>query len=64
MEIIDPIKVALRLVKVHVSDRQWSDAINVLKVQKNNLDLDYLKKSGYAWDVAELLDKAIKESGY
>ena len=46
-----------------VSDRQWRDIVGVLKVQAGRLDLDYLARWAQALDVAELLQRALKESG-
>jgi hypothetical protein len=42
-----------------VSERQWNDALNVLKVQKGRLDLDYLKMICRARGVSELLEKLL-----
>jgi len=41
-----------------VSERQWNDAVNVIKVQKERLDIDYLKRTCRARGVSELLEKA------
>ena len=46
-----------------ISDRQWLDAIGVLKVQGGNLDFDYLKKAAHHRKVSGLLEQAIEESG-
>ena len=46
-----------------VSERQWNDAVNVIKVQKERLDIDYLKRTCRARGVPELLEKAIKSIG-
>ena len=46
-----------------VSERQWNDAVNVIKVQKERLDIDYLKRTCRARGVSELLEKAIKSIG-
>lgn len=45
-----------------VSDRQWRDILGVLKVQADRLDLNYLQKWAVELGVAELLQKALKES--
>ncbi len=42
-----------------VSERQWNDAVNVIKVQKERLDIDYLKRICRARGVLELLEKLI-----
>jgi len=45
------------------SERQWSDVLGVLAVQKNNLDFDYLKNWAIKLGLNELLQKAMSESG-
>jgi len=45
-----------------VSDRQWSDILGVLAVQKNNLDFEYLKNWAKKLGLNELLQKAMSES--
>ena len=45
-----------------VSDRQWRDILGVLKVQAGRLDLDYLQKWAAELNVADLLQRALKES--
>lgn len=45
------------------SERQWSDVLGVLSVQKNSLDFDYLKNWANKLELNELLQKAITESG-
>lgn len=45
-----------------VSDRQWRDILGVLKVQAGWLDLEYLQKWAAELAVADLLQKAFKES--
>ena len=46
-----------------VSDRQWRDVLGVFKVQVGRLDLDYLQKWAAELNVADLLQKALSESG-
>jgi hypothetical protein len=46
-----------------VSDRQWSDAIGVLRVTGSRLDLDYLHRAAARLGVEDLLDRALKEAG-
>lgn len=47
----------------NVSDRQWRDAVNVLKVHGDNLDEKYLREAASLRGVPDLLDKALKERG-
>jgi hypothetical protein len=44
-----------------VSDRQWRDILGVLKVQAGRLDLDYMRKWAVELNVADLLQRAIRE---
>jgi hypothetical protein len=46
-----------------VSDRQWLDAIGVIKVQGESLDKSYLKDWSQKLQILELLNKAFNESG-
>lgn len=46
-----------------VSDRQWSDVLGVLKVQKDSLDKEYLKHWASHLEVKDLLEKAFKDAG-
>jgi hypothetical protein len=45
-----------------VSERQWNDAANVIKVQGNRLDLDYCRRTCRARGVLDLFEKALKEA--
>jgi hypothetical protein len=45
-----------------VSERQWNDALNVVKVQKGRLDLDYLNNVCRKRRVYDLLEKLL--TGY
>ena len=45
-----------------VSDRQWTDLVNVMKVQGEALDRGYLNRWAAELDVAELLDRAWDEA--
>ncbi|MFQ5638624.1 MAG: hypothetical protein ACE5IR_11585 [bacterium] len=47
-----------------VSDRQWKDIIGILKVQKHNLDKNYLLKWAKELEVLDLLKKAFEDSGF
>jgi hypothetical protein len=46
-----------------VSDRQWTDAVGVLKVQRDRLDLEYLRRWAADLGVADLLAKAMDQAG-
>ena len=46
-----------------VSDRQWRDILGVLKTRAGELDLDYLRKWAKELKVADLLDRALNDSG-
>jgi len=45
-----------------ISDRQWRDILGILKVQAGRLDLDYLNYWAIELNVADLLQRALKES--
>jgi hypothetical protein len=45
-----------------VTDRQWRDILGILRVQDGRLDLDYLQKCASELNVADLLQRALKES--
>ncbi|SRR5216683_1347772 len=47
-----------------VSERQWGDILGVLKVQKQNLDLEYLHHWAAEIGVANLLTRALQEAGF
>ena len=46
-----------------VSDRQWRDVLGVLEVQAERLDLAHLRHWAEALGLAELLERALAESG-
>ena len=46
-----------------VSDRQWMDVINVLRVQGERLDGSYLSSWASRLDVADLFNRALEEAG-
>ena len=46
-----------------VSDRHWRDILGVLTVQADRLDRDYLRKWAVELGVADLLQRAFKETG-
>jgi len=45
-----------------VSDRQWRDILGVIKTRAGELDLDYLRKWAGELLVADLLERALKET--
>jgi hypothetical protein len=45
-----------------VSERQWNDAIGVLKVAATGLDMAYLRRAAALLDVEQLLQRAIDEA--
>jgi hypothetical protein len=45
-----------------ISQRQWSDVLGVLKVQRQALDYGYMKESARELGLAELLTNAISEA--
>jgi hypothetical protein len=46
-----------------VSDRQWRDVLGVLEVQAERLDLAHLRHWAAPLELAELLERALSESG-
>lgn len=44
------------------SDRQWRDILGVLKTRAGELELDYLRKWAGELNVADLLERALKEA--
>lgn len=46
-----------------VSDHQWNDILDVIKIQANSLDKEYLKKWCSTFNLSEQLEKAFDESG-
>ena len=45
-----------------ISERQWLDVLGVLAVQKESLDMKYLRSSSKRLGLDMLLEKAVKES--
>jgi hypothetical protein len=45
-----------------VSERQWRDVLGILEVQAGNLDMDYLHQWSRQLDVADLLERALKQA--
>jgi hypothetical protein len=45
-----------------VSERQWRDVLGILKVQGDNLDLDYLRQYAQELKIEKLLEKALSEA--
>ena len=46
-----------------LSDRQWDDLLGVLKVRREDLDLDYLRRWAGELEIVDLLDRALAEAG-
>lgn len=45
-----------------VSERQWSDVLGVLRIQKGQLDIEYLNQWAAILGISDLLEKAINET--
>lgn len=45
------------------SDRQWLDVLAILKMRKEELDIDYLRKWADELLIADLLQRALEEAG-
>jgi hypothetical protein len=45
------------------SDRQWTDVLHVLEVQRETIDIDYLKHWATELRVSDLLAKALAQAG-
>ncbi len=45
------------------SQRQWDDILGVLKVQRDDLDREYLERWSAHLDVSDLLRQAVRDSG-
>ena len=46
-----------------VSERQWTDVLGVLKIQRKHLDFDYLKEWANRIEVDDLLRQAYEDAG-
>lgn len=46
-----------------VSERQWNDVLGVLKVQKNLLDMKYLRHWASELAIVDLLEHALSDAG-
>ncbi len=46
-----------------VSDRQWRDAIAIIRVQGERLDRRYLETNSAVLEVEEALERALREAG-
>lgn len=44
-----------------ISDRQWRDVLGVIAVQRERLNLDYLREQAVALGVSDLLEKALAQ---
>lgn len=46
-----------------VSDRQWSDVVGILKVQGDQLDLEYMRRVAAILSIEDLLTRALEGAG-
>jgi hypothetical protein len=46
-----------------VSGHQWKDALGIIKVRRQDLDLAYLRQAAAALAIADLLDRALIDGG-
>jgi len=46
-----------------ISERQWSDVLGIFKLQQGRLDRDYMTKWAVELKVADLLERARRETG-
>ena len=47
-----------------LSDRQWGDVLGVLKVQRDALEVEYLRRWASILDLADLLARSFEDAGY
>lgn len=47
----------------HVSDRQWLDALGVLKTRGSELDVEYMRDLSLQMGVADLLERILGQAG-
>jgi hypothetical protein len=47
-----------------VSERQWFDVLGVLKVQKEIIDREYLRRWAKELGISDLLDRAFSDAGF
>lgn len=59
----DTILAKLIWTKKSGSEKQFNDALGIIKIQKERLDYAYLKKWANTLSITQLLDKLLKESG-
>ena len=46
-----------------VSERQWSDVLGILRVQRGRLDTSYLRRWAVETEVSDLLERIVGEAG-
>ena len=46
-----------------VSDRQWNDILGILKLQSDRLDRSYMAEWAKQIEVADLLERALRQAG-
>lgn len=48
----------------HVSERQWLDAMGVVTVNRQRLDVEYMRRIAAELEVMDLLDRMLHEAGW
>ncbi len=46
-----------------VSEKQWNDVLGVLKIQKEALDIGYLRHWAAELNLTELFEQALEDAG-
>jgi hypothetical protein len=58
-----PAKIAWNRLGREVSGHQWKDVLGIIRVRRQDLDLAYLRGAAAELEVADLLDRALIDSG-
>jgi hypothetical protein len=56
----EPVEVAVLVGRAF----EWRDVLGVLKVNRGKLDLEYMRRWGADQAVSDLLERALRESGW